>query len=168
MVRLMLAAGAMVAGLVAFGTTADAVPLVSVTYVSGTGSDTQDCSFALPCQTFAGALAKTAAGGVITAIDAGNFGQVDIGKSITLVGQPGVTGIAATTTGISVTAGSNAQVNLIGINLNGGFVADTGINVSPAAGGVRVEIRTASSRTSSGAASASPGRTKPGCSCATA
>src|SRR6266498_5093931 len=56
------------------------------TWVSGTGDDSNSCSFSAPCRTFAGAIAKTKTGGEITVRDAGGFGTVIIRKSITIDG----------------------------------------------------------------------------------
>ena len=39
------------------------------TWVSGVGDDNNPCSRTSPCMTFAGAIAKTAAGGEIDALD---------------------------------------------------------------------------------------------------
>jgi hypothetical protein len=55
-------------------------------WVSGTGSDANACTRALPCKTFAGALAKTAAGGEIFALDGGEFDGLTITKAITIDG----------------------------------------------------------------------------------
>ena len=54
------------------------------TWVSGTGSDANPCSRSAPCQTFAGAMAKTIANGEINCLDPGGFGSVTINKSITI------------------------------------------------------------------------------------
>lgn len=54
------------------------------TWVSGTGNDINPCSRAAPCLTFAAAISKTAAGGVINCVDPGNYGTVSIAKSITI------------------------------------------------------------------------------------
>ncbi len=43
------------------------------TWVSGVGDDANPCSRTAPCQTFAGAISKTAAGGEIDALDPGAF-----------------------------------------------------------------------------------------------
>jgi hypothetical protein len=59
------------------------------TWVSGVGSDANPCSRTAPCQTFAGALSKTAAGGEIDALDPHGFGTVTINKSITIDGGGG-------------------------------------------------------------------------------
>ncbi len=58
--------------------------LMTRTWVSGGGDDSNDCSRTTPCQTFAGAIDKTAAGGEINCLDASNFGPVTITKSITI------------------------------------------------------------------------------------
>lgn len=56
------------------------------TWVSGVGDDANPCSRTAPCKTFAGAISKTAAGGVISVLDPGGFGTVTITKSITIDG----------------------------------------------------------------------------------
>ncbi len=56
------------------------------TWVSGTGDDTLPCSLTAPCKTFAGAISKTAADGIINALDPGGFGAVTIAKGITIDG----------------------------------------------------------------------------------
>jgi hypothetical protein len=59
---------------------------LSHTWVSGSGSNTNPCTFASPCATFFGALSSTYAGGLITAKDAGDFGPVYIYKPVTIDG----------------------------------------------------------------------------------
>src|SRR3954454_19518820 len=56
------------------------------TWVSGVGDDANPCSRTAPCKTFAGAISKTARGGIINAMDDGGFGTVTITKSITIDG----------------------------------------------------------------------------------
>jgi hypothetical protein len=56
------------------------------TWVSGVGDDVNPCSRTAPCKTFAGAISKTARGGIINALDDGGFGTVTITKSITIDG----------------------------------------------------------------------------------
>ncbi|MFL5780910.1 MAG: right-handed parallel beta-helix repeat-containing protein [Thermoleophilaceae bacterium] len=56
------------------------------TWVSGVGDDVNPCSRTAPCKTFAGAISKTARGGIINALDDGGFGSVTITKSITIDG----------------------------------------------------------------------------------
>lgn len=54
------------------------------TWVSGVGDDVNPCSRTAPCKTFAGAISKTAAGGLINCLDPGGYGTVTITKSITI------------------------------------------------------------------------------------
>ena len=54
------------------------------TWISGVGDDVNPCSRTAPCKTFAGAIAKTAAGGEIDTLDPGGFGAVTVTKAITL------------------------------------------------------------------------------------
>jgi len=54
------------------------------TWISGVGDDVNPCSRTAPCKTWAGAIAKTAAGGEIDCLDPGGFGSITISKSITL------------------------------------------------------------------------------------
>jgi hypothetical protein len=56
------------------------------TWVSGVGDDANPCSRTAPCKTFAGAISKTASGGIIDALDPGGFGAVTITKPITIEG----------------------------------------------------------------------------------
>src|SRR4030081_2792533 len=57
------------------------------TWVSGVGDDVNPCSRTAPCKTWAGAISKTAAGGIIDALDPGGFGAVTITKAMTLEGN---------------------------------------------------------------------------------
>src|SRR5437588_5021008 len=73
------------------------------TWVSGVGDDINPCSRTAPCKTFAGAISKTALGGVINAIDSGGFGTVTITKSITIDGSGVLAGmLGAMTNGINI------------------------------------------------------------------
>src|SRR5262249_19682767 len=74
------------------------------TWVSGVGDDVNPCSRTAPCKTFAGAISKTAAGGIIDCLDPGGFGAVTITKSITID--------CTATLGSTLVAGTN------GINVN--------------------------------------------------
>src|SRR5215469_15992170 len=65
------------------------------TWVSGVGDDANPCSRTAPCKTFAGAISKTATGGVIDVLDPGGFGGVTITKSITLENVGEIGGILA-------------------------------------------------------------------------
>lgn len=113
------------------------------TWVSGVGDDVNSCSRTAPCKTFAGAIAKTAAGGEINAIDSGGYGTVVITKSITIDGTGTLAGILAAnnTTGvtINITNPTDAQtVRLRGLAINGLGTGLQGILVT-SAGKVSIE-----------------------------
>src|SRR5450432_2266618 len=83
------------------------------TWVSGVGDDANPCSRTAPCKTFAGAISKTTAAGVISVLDPGGFGVVTITKSMTIDGG-GVDGsvLAAGIAGIIINAAATDQVVL--------------------------------------------------------
>lgn len=88
------------------------------TWVSGVGDDANPCSRTAPCKTWAGAISKTAARGVINALDPGGFGAVTITKSITIDGG-GHTASALVfgVNGIIINAGSTDDVVLRNIDI---------------------------------------------------
>lgn len=95
------------------------------TWVSGVGDDANPCSRTAPCKTFAGAISKTATGGVISVLDPGGFGALTITKAISLQTDPSLGGIlAAGTNGIIVNA-ANAEIVINGLIFDG---AGTGLN----------------------------------------
>jgi hypothetical protein len=94
------------------------------TWVSGVGSDQNDCSRTSPCQTFQGALAKTSAGGEISCLDSGPFGGggafLQIGKAIT-ISCTGVEGsvLVSTSVGVLITAAATDTVVIEGLDFEG-------------------------------------------------
>lgn len=98
------------------------------TWVSGVGDDLNPCSRTAPCKTFAGAISKTAAGGVIDVLDNGAFGTVTITKAITIENDGNFAGVlAAGTTGVIVNAGASDSVVLRGLSIEGFGTAIDGI-----------------------------------------
>src|SRR5882724_7093531 len=95
------------------------------TWISGVGDDVNPCSRTAPCKTFAGAISKTASGGIIDALDPGGYGAVTITKPITLEGNgtlasilhSGVQGVI-----INITSGANRDVVLRNILIDGSGV----------------------------------------------
>jgi len=95
------------------------------TWVSGVGDDANPCSRTAPCKTFAGAISKTASGGIIDALDPGGFGAVTITKPITIEGNgtlasvlsSGVQGVI-----VNITSGTNRDVVLRNILIDGSGV----------------------------------------------
>ena len=92
------------------------------TWVSGVGSDANPCSRTAPCQTFPGAIGKTAAGGEIDTLDPGGFGAVTVVKAMTIAsegtGEAGI--LVAGTNGVTVNAGPGDVVILRGLQIDGG------------------------------------------------
>jgi len=98
------------------------------TWVSGVGDDANPCSRTAPCKTWAGAISKTAAGGIINCIDPGGFGTVTITKSITISCKH-VEGsaLASSTTGIVIN-GASVNVVLRGLDIDGSPPTSPGLN----------------------------------------
>jgi hypothetical protein len=123
--------------------TAPAHAQATRTWVSGVGDDANPCSRTAPCKTWAGAIAKTTAGGEIDALDPGGFGGLTITKSITLDGGGGQVAsvLVAGTNGIVVAAGSTDVIVIKNLRFQGllgngsapGNAGINGISVSSAA-----------------------------------
>lgn len=98
------------------------------TWVSGVGDDANPCSRTAPCKTWAGAISKTAASGIINCIDPGGFGAVTITKSIT-ISCKNVEGsaLASSTNGV-VISGAGIDVVLRGLDIDGSPVTSPGLN----------------------------------------
>jgi hypothetical protein len=93
------------------------------TWVSGVGDDVNPCSRTAPCKTFAGAISKTASGGIIDALDPGGYGAVTITKPMTIEGNG--TLASALSSGspnailVNITSGTNRDVILRNILIDG-------------------------------------------------
>lgn len=97
------------------------------TWVSGVGDDVNPCSRTAPGKTFAGAISKTAAKGIINVLDPGGYGAVTITKSITINGSGveanitggGVNGIIINAAPTDVVILRNLQLDGLGTGLAG-------------------------------------------------
>lgn len=90
------------------------------TWVSGVGDDANPCSRTAPCKTFAGAIGKTAAAGIISVLDPGGYGFLTITKSISIQSDPAMGGVlAAGATGILVDAADTDEVFINGLIIDG-------------------------------------------------
>ena len=108
------------------------------TWVSGVGDDANPCTRTAPCKNFAGAMSKTAAGGIINCLDSGGFGAVTINKSITIDCSHVFAGILAPgTNGVNITAAATDIVILRGIAIEG---VGTGLVGISAATGTTVHV----------------------------
>ncbi|BDI30045.1 hypothetical protein CCAX7_20960 [Capsulimonas corticalis] len=86
------------------------------TYVSGTGNDSNAGDRTTPCATFQAALANTLPGGVITALDAGDYGPVNITQAVTIDGSGTQASIVTeSTTAISINAAASDTIILRGL-----------------------------------------------------
>jgi hypothetical protein len=107
------------------------------TWVSGVGDDVNPCSRTAPCKTFAGAISKTAANGIINCIDPGGFGAVTITKSITLDCTGTFAGIIVAGTNAINIPTSGIVVSLRGLDIEGAGSGLIGVNIT---GGSTVTI----------------------------
>jgi hypothetical protein len=105
------------------------------TYVSGLGRDNGSCTMATPCRTFEAALARTAAGGEITALNSANYGSVTINKAVTITSNYAAGVLAASgKSGITISAGSNDVITLSGLHIDGAGAGVNGIQFTSGAG----------------------------------
>jgi hypothetical protein len=137
----------------------------SRTYVSSSGADSNPCSRASPCLTFAGAYANTAAGGEIDVLDPGEYGPLTITTSLTIDGGRGqiASVLASQTPGITIEAGQSNDVvilrhlrfqGLLGNDSDPGSAGTIGINILSAS---RVTLENIDIAGFSGGASSSGG-----------
>ncbi len=90
------------------------------TFVASFGSDAQPCTLALPCRGFTVALAATDPGGEIVALDSAGYGQVTIGKSVSINVPAGVYAGISVLSGNGITvSGAGINVALSGLTING-------------------------------------------------
>ncbi len=100
------------------------------TWVSGVGDDANPCSRTAPCKTFAGAISKTATGGVISVLDPGGYGAVTITKAITIDGG-GIEGsvLVAGSNGININLTAAGNVTLRNLTVFGTNTALSGVRI---------------------------------------
>lgn len=99
------------------------------TWVSATGTSNA-CTRTQPCRTFAQAYAATATGGQIQVLNSGDFGPLDIKKSITIKAEGALGGIVATVNNaINIDAPASARIVLEGLDIDGSPNGRVGILV---------------------------------------
>ncbi len=109
------------------------------TWVSGVGDDVNPCSRTAPCKTFAGAISKTATGGIINCLDNAGYGAVTIGKNLTIDCRPFMGGVLAGVGNGIVVNGAGITVVLRGLDIEGApGTGQVGVNVL-AAGAVHIQ-----------------------------
>jgi hypothetical protein len=97
-------------------------------FVAAQGSDSNPCTFALPCRTFQHAHDAVAAGGEIDVLDPAGYGTLNITKAISVQGH-GFAGIAAANgaDGIEINAGANDKIGPRGMLIDGVGIGGSGI-----------------------------------------
>jgi len=113
-----------------------ALALNNKSFVSDAGNDLSSCLNALnACATFAGALAKTAPGGEISVLNAGEYGPVTITQAANITndgaGEAGIL-VPSGQTGITIVAGAGDIVSLRGLVIDGQGVGWIGIIITAA------------------------------------
>src|ERR1700709_1168884 len=98
-------------------------------FVSGHGLDSNACTLAAPCRTFAVAFTHTNAGGEIDVLDTAGYGPLVIDKSISIVNDGAIASVLVPSggTGITITAGANDAVSLRGLTIEGAGIGLFGI-----------------------------------------
>lgn len=105
--------------------------LPSHTWVSANGSDANTGTEVSPYATFATAVADTAPGGIISVMGPGDYGPVTITQSITIDGTGGGSiGFAGAGEAIYITAGTNANIVLRNLTIDGGGTGIDAIFIS--------------------------------------
>jgi hypothetical protein len=91
-------------------------------YVASYGLDTNPCSLASPCRSFAQAVSVTDAGGEVIVLDTGGYGSVTITKSISIIAPVGMYASVTPgsgTNGITINAGASDKVLVKGLTIKG-------------------------------------------------
>jgi hypothetical protein len=121
-----------IAAVLAFATALPTLPAQaqnSRSFVSSTGLDTNNCSLAAPCRSFAGAYAKTNAGGEIDVLDTAGYGPLTITGAISIVNDGGTASVLVPSggNGFTINAGVSDAVSLRGLTFEGAGVGANGI-----------------------------------------
>jgi hypothetical protein len=96
-------------------------------FVSSAGLDTNACTIAAPCATFAQAYTKIGANGIIAALDPGKYGPLTITGPVTINGN-GWAAITGPSGGTAITINAvSGNVTLTGLEIDGAGVAYNGI-----------------------------------------
>lgn len=121
--------GSMVVSVLLLLASGNAFAQATRTWVSGVGDDANPCSRTAPCKTFAGAISKTAAGGIINCIDSGAYGAVTITKSIYISCDKHEAGVlASSTNGVVINAAATDHIVLRGLAIDGSPPTSPGLN----------------------------------------
>jgi hypothetical protein len=97
-------------------------------YLSGTGDDSNPCSRTSACRTLAGALSKTASGGIVNVLDSAGYGAATIKKPVTVLANGVNAVVTSTNGGITIDVGSG-DVNLRGLTFVGQGSSNNGVTI---------------------------------------
>jgi hypothetical protein len=117
----------------AFATTLSAAPAQAQngrSFVSGHGLDTNACTLAAPCRTFAVAYTHTNAGGEIDVLGTAGYGALTIDKAISIVNEGSIASVLVLSgggTGITINANPADAVSLRGLTIEGAGSGGLGI-----------------------------------------
>ena len=107
-------------------------------FLSGTGTDSGDCSnAATPCRSLQYAIDQAAAGAEVVIVSSGGYGGATITKSISVNAPTGVVAFVGRT--ISVTIAASDTVTLRGLSMNGAIFGDYNGIAFTAGGTLNVE-----------------------------
>lgn len=135
--------------------TAASIALVSIpqvalannfsSYVASNGQDSNPCTRSQPCQTLQHAHDQTAANGRIVVVDPGDYGALTISKSITIVSEPladtvSPGGAGLSSPNVTISAGPQDIVTLIGLTVDGVGVIGSGLQAIHFATGGKLYI----------------------------
>jgi hypothetical protein len=99
----------------------------SQTWVANAGSDSNSCTMAAPCKTFAHAVSVTPAWGQLGVLNAGDYGPVTISKSIRIDGGGLASNSVTSGNGITVETAAGDVVQLHNLSLHGSGSASNGV-----------------------------------------
>jgi hypothetical protein len=113
---------------------AQATGTLTRTFVSSSGVDTNPCTIAAPCATFAAAYAAVAANGIVAALDPGKYGPLTGTSAITgpvTINGNGWAAITGPANGSGITINANTSngdtITLTGLEIDGAGAAHNGI-----------------------------------------
>jgi hypothetical protein len=106
--------------------------MLTRSFVSSSGNDTNACTIAAPCASFAQAYTKVGADGIVAALDPGKYGPINITSPVTINGN-GWAAITAPAGGNGITINaSSGSVILTGLEIDGAGAAYNGIALGSA------------------------------------
>src|SRR5438094_10649098 len=118
-------------------------------FLSGTGSDSGDCSnAATPCRSLQYAIDQAAPGAEVVVVSSGGYGGATITKSITVNAPTGVIAFVGRT--ITVNIASTDTVTLRGLSMNGAVFGDNDGIFFTAGGTLNIENTVIASFASNG------------------